>query len=64
MDMIKTSVKSRKILAIQVGRMVRNVSEDIQITPVKLMKDLATVMSWCIGPNQEKVTIGKPSQKG
>ena len=64
MDVIKTSVKSRKILAIQVGRMVRNVSEDIQITPVKLMKDLATVMSWCIGPHQEKVTIGKPIQKG
>ena len=61
MDVIKASVKSRKVLAIKVGRMVRNVSDDIQMTPVKHMKDLTTVMSWCIGPNQEKVTIGKPA---
>ena len=44
--------------------MVINVSEDIQKMSAKLKKDLAIVMSWCIGPHQEKVALRELAWKG
>ena len=47
--MIKTSEKSRKILDKQMRRMVRNVSEDIQIAPIYNSRmDIAIFRSQCI----------------
>ena len=41
-----------------VKTLVRNVFEDIKIMPVyKLKEDLPMIMSWCIGPHQENVTL-------
>ena len=32
--------------------------------PVQILKDMTIVMSWCIGPHQEQVTLIEPTWKG